>query len=387
MENDLSLLSSGLSNLGLSGGLCLAAEELGYKELFPIQREAIPVILAGKDLAVAAQTGSGKTAAFLLPLLQRLSEKKAGKPSSVRVLVLVPTRELALQVAEAAKVFCRYIPEKIKITAVHGGVSINPQLKSVSTGTDILVATPGRLIDVVNNNAARLSNVETLVLDEADRMLDLGFKDELAIILGMLPSKRQNLLFSATLGSKIEIPGMDFLKEAVKIGIEEPETPPEPVEQIVYTVDQNSKGLLLRHLIKNGGWTQVLVFVSSKRRADNVTRKLIANGISAEALHGDKSQGARNGALTRFKQGKTRVLVATDLASRGLDIEQLPYVVNYELPRSAADYIHRIGRTGRAGMKGVAVTLLSEEDYQHMKLIEKRMGKKPEYIDSASIRF
>lgn len=364
---------------GLSGELCRAAKELGYKEPFPIQSETIPVILAGKDLAAAAQTGSGKTAAFLLPLLQRLSEKKAFKTSSVSVLILVPTRELAVQVAEAAKTFSRHLPEKIKIEAVYGGVAINPQLKSLS-GTDILVATPGRLIDIVSKNGVRLSCIETLVLDEADRMLDLGFKDEIATILEMLPAKRQNLLFSATLKDNIEIPGIDFLKDAVKIGVEERDTPAEPVEQIVYTVDQNSKGLLLRHLIKEGGWEQVLVFVSSKKRADNVTRKLIANGIKTEALHGDKSQGARTGALTRFKQGKIRVLVATDLASRGLDIEQLPYVVNYELPRSPADYIHRIGRTGRAGLKGIAVTLLSEEDYQHMKLIEKRMGKKPEYI-------
>ncbi len=372
---------------GISESLCRAAYELGYKSLFPIQTEAIPVILAGKDLAASAETGSGKTAAFLLPLIQRLSENVPVKNSTVRVLILVPTRELAVQVADAAKTLSRYLPEKIKIAAIHGGVSINPQMISLTGGADIIVATPGRLIDIVEKNAVKLSGIETLVLDEADRMLDLGFKEEIAVILKMLPAKRQNLLFSATLSSNIDIPGINFLESAVKIGMQKPVQPAEPVEQIVYTVDQNSKGILLRFLIKDGEWEQVLVFVSSKRRADNVTRKLITAGISAEALHGDKSQGARTGALTRFKQGKIRVLVATDLASRGLDIEQLPYVVNYELPRSAGDYIHRIGRTGRAGMKGVAVTLLSEDDYPHMKLIEKRMGKKPEYIDSKSIKF
>lgn len=375
------------SHPGLSESLCRAADDQGYKELFPIQAEAISVILAGKDLAAAAQTGSGKTAAFLLPILQRLSEKSGEKKSSVKVLILVPTRELAVQVCDAAKVFSRYLPDRMKITAVHGGVSINPQMKSLTGGTDILIATPGRLIDLAGQKSVRLSGIEILVLDEADRMLDLGFKDEIEVILKMLPVKRQNLLFSATLKSNIEIPGIDFLKNAVKIGTENSEKPADPVEQIVYKVDQNSKGLLLRYLINDGEWEQALVFVSSKRRADNVARKLIANNITAEALHGDKSQGARTGALTRFKQGKIRVLVATDLASRGLDIEQLPYVVNYELPRSAADYIHRIGRTGRAGVKGVAITLLSEEDEQHMKLIEKRMGKKPVYIDSESISY
>jgi len=383
-------LNHPFSSIGLNESLCRAADESGYKDLFPIQSEVIPVILAGKDLAAAAETGSGKTAAFILPILHLLSVKALTAAASVKVLILVPTRELSVQVAEAGKVFSRYLPVKIKIEAVHGGVSINPQMKSLSRGADILVATPGRLIDLAGQNAVNLSGIEILILDEADRMLDLGFKDELGIILKMLPAKRQNLLFSATLKSNIEIPGIDFLKDAVKIGVENSansDKPAEPVEQIVYTVDQNSKGLLLRHLINDGDWKQVRVFVSSKRRADNVTRKLVANKITAEALHGDKSQGARTGALTRFKQGKIRVLVATDLASRGLDIEQLSYVLNYDLPRSAADYIHRIGRTGRAGVKGIAITLLSEDDYQQMKLIEKRMGKKPVYIDSESISY
>lgn len=371
---------------GLSEGLCRAARELGYKSLFPIQSEVIPVILKGMDLAATAETGSGKTAAFLLPLLQRLSENKPVKHSSVRVLVLVPTRELAVQVAEAAKTFSKYLPEKIKIEAVHGGVSVNPQMISLSRGTDILVATPGRLIDLVSKNAARLSRIETLVLDEADKMLNLGFKDEIGAILEILPVKRQNLLFSATLHSTIEIPGINFSENAVKIGMEKAEEPPEPIEQIIYLVDQDSKGPLLRHLINEGKWEQVLVFASSKRRADNIARKLIANHIPAESLHGDKSQGARTKALTLFKQRKIRVLVATDLASRGIDIELLPYVVNYELPRSPADYLHRIGRTGRAGMKGIAVTLLAEEEFHQMKIIEKKMGVKPVCIDSATLK-
>ncbi len=371
-------------------GLCRAAAESGYKELFPIQKEVIPVVLAGRDLAAAAVTGSGKTAAFLLPVLHMLHEKKWIEKSPVKILILVPTRELAVQVAEAAKMFSRFLPEKIKVEAVHGGVSINPQMKSLAGGVDILIATPGRLIDLAGQNAVKLSGVKILILDEADRMLDLGFKDELGMILKMLPAERQNLLFSATLKSNIEIPGINFLKGAVRIGTansENSDKAAEPVEQRVYTIDRNSKGLLLRHLINDGAWEQVLVFVSSKRKADNITRKLNVNNITAEALHGDKSQGARTGALTRFKQGRIRVLVATDLASRGLDIEQLPCVVNYELPRSPADYIHRIGRTGRAGLNGMAITLLSEEDYQHMKLIEKRMGKKPHYIDSESISY
>lgn len=372
---------------GLSGDLCRAADELGYREAFPVQEEAIPVILKGKDLAVFAQTGSGKTAAFLLPVLQRLSENRSIQKNSVRVLVLVPTRELAAQVAEAARLFSRHLGSRLRIAAVHGGVSINPQMQSLAGGADILVATPGRLIDIAGSSGVRLSHVETLVLDEADRMLDLGFQDEVRIILKMLPEKRQNLLFSATPGAIFETAGINFISSAVKIGIEKAAAVPEPVEQIVYTVEQNDKGLLLRHLVKEGDWAQVLVFVSSKRKADNVARKLNANNITAEAMHGDKSQGARTGALARFRQGKIRVLVATDLASRGLDIEQLPHVVNYELPRSAADYIHRIGRTGRAGMKGTAVTLLCEEEFQHMKLIEKRTGVRPVYIDSGNITF
>ncbi len=371
---------------GLSEELNRAVDELGYKELYPIQQEAIPVILAGKDLAASAKTGSGKTAAFLLPLLQLLSQKETVEKSIVRILILVPTRELAIQVAEAAEKFSKYLSKKRMIAAVYGGVSINPQLKSLGKGIDILVATPGRLIDALDKNAATLSRVETLVLDEADRMLDLGFKKEISTIVNMLPTKRQNLLFSATL-KKIKIPGVNFLQDAVKIGVEKNETAIDNIEQIVYKVHQNDKGLLLRHLIKNEDWEQVLIFVSSKRKANNVTRKLNINKIAAEAIHGDKSQGARTGALTRFKQKKIKVLVATDLASRGLDIEQLPYVVNYELPRSPTDYIHRIGRTGRAGINGISVTLLSEDEYKHMKLIEKKMGVKPIYIDSESIDY
>ncbi len=372
---------------GLSENLCRAADELGYREPFPVQREVIPFILAGRDLAVIAQTGSGKTAAFLLPILQLISESSVKKSSSVRILILVPTRELAVQVVEASKFFSRYLVRRIKTAVVLGGVSINLQMKELGTGREILVATPGRLLDLADKNAVRLSSVEILVIDEADKMFDLGFGDEISRVLALLPEKRQNLLFSATFRREMDVPGMNFLHDAVKIGFEEPGPVAEPVEQIVYSVEQNSKGVLLRHLIKDGEWNQVLLFVSSKRKADNVARKLNSNGITAEAIHGDKSQGARTGALTRFKNGEIRVLVATDLVSRGIDIKQLPYVVNYELPRSPVDYIHRIGRTGRAGKPGVAITLVSPEDEQHMKLIEKKTGIKPLYIDSTEIVF
>ncbi len=375
------------SSIGLSPILCRTTEELGFKEPFQIQREAIPVILAGKDLAASAETGSGKTAAFLLPLIQRLSENDSIKRTSVETVILVPTRELAVQITEVAKTFTKYISKKINIVAIHGGVSINPQMKSLSSSTDIIIATPGRLIDIVNKNATSLSQIKTVVLDEADKMLDLGFRDEITTILSMLPKNRQNILFSATLKSGTKLSAINFSEDVVKIGVEKPERAPAPVEQIIYRVHQNDKGLLLRHLIKTEGWEQVLVFVSSKRKANNVTRKLNLNKIIAEVIHGDKSQGARTGALTRFKQGRITVLVATDLASRGLDIEQLPYVVNYELPRSPKDYIHRIGRTGRAGVKGIAITLLAEEEYHHMKTIEKRMGKRAVYIESDTIGF
>lgn len=372
---------------GLSVELCRAADGLGYVKPFPVQAEAIPLILEGRDIAAVAQTGSGKTAAFLLPVLQRLSENGAAGKSKARVLILVPTRELAVQVGESAKVFSRYMARRVRVAVVHGGVSVNLQIKELGIGTDILVATPGRLLDVISRGSVSIASVETLVLDEADRMLDLGFSDEIKRVLALLPAKRQNLLFAATFRRDIDSLGLSFLDDAVKIGFEYPDAPAEPVEQLVYRVGQNSKGLLLRYLINDGGWSQVLVFVSSKRKADNVTRKLNSNGITAEAMHGDKSQGARTGALARFRQGKTRVLVATDLASRGIDIKQLPHVVNYELPRSPADYIHRVGRTGRAGESGVAVTLLSPEEEPHMKLIEKKTGARPVYIDSAGIPF
>ncbi len=372
---------------GLSESLCRAAEEIGYANPFPIQEQVIPLILQGKDVAAAAQTGSGKTAAFLLPLIQGLCENSNKKTFSPEILILVPTRELAVQVAEAAKQFSRYAPKKIRIAALYGGVSISLQMKSLISGTDIIVATPGRLMDLVHRKAVNISAVKVLVLDEADRMLDLGFKDEISDIFQVLPDKRQNLLFSATLSSSIEIPGMNFLSNAVKVGVQSSSAQSDMIEQIIYTVSRNDKGIFLRYLIKTGEWERALVFVSSQQKADNVARKLNRNCISAEVLHGGKSQAARSEALKRFKDGKITVLVATDLASRGIDIEELPFVVNYELPRSAADYVHRIGRTGRAGMKGIAVTLLSEDEIQHMRLIEKRTGNRPEYIDSKKIQF
>jgi len=367
---------------GLFPEFCRAVEKAGYKIPFPVQSEVIPHILSGKDLAVSSKTGSGKTLAFLLPIIQRLTlvPEKGVSPTA---LILVPTRELALQVEEVGRCFAKSAKSKIKVQSVHGGVSINPQLKSLSRGAEILIATPGRLIDITEKNGVDLSFIEIFVLDEADRMLNLGFRDELKIIMKMLPEVRQNLLFSATIKDSMKS-SMPFLNDALFIDVEESHKSADPVKQICYRVSVEGKGVLLRQLINEGGWKQVLVFAASKRRADNITRKLCRNGIKAEAFHGDKSQGARIGALKRFKEGSIRVLVATDLASRGLDITELPYVVNYELPRSVSDYIHRIGRTGRAGVAGVAVTLLSEDDEKQMKLIEKKTGVKVEYVDPES---
>jgi superfamily II DNA/RNA helicase len=350
-----------------------------------IQRQALPPALAGRDVVAVAPTGSGKTAAFALPILQRMAQFPDGAGSGVRALVLVPTRELAAQVGEVFTQLGRGLPVPVRVRVVFGGVSINPQMMALRGGTEVLVATPGRLLDLVSRNAVRLGQVETLVLDEADRMLDLGFSEELARLLDLLPARRQNLLFSAT----SDPAGADgiraMLRDPVVIG--HPERPPAEVKQRVYLVDQARKGPLLRHLILRGGWDQVLVFVASHHRADTVARKLQNNGISAEAMHGDLSQGARTGALAGFKAGGTQVLVATDLASRGLDIERLACVINYELPRSPKDYVHRVGRTGRAGVEGVAISLVGPGEVAHMRLIEKRIGKAILHLDSADMAF
>ena len=330
-----------------------------------------------------AKTGSGKTAAFALPILQQFQKKEASKNRFIKVLVLVPTRELALQVANVFRSFSPHLPRKVKTLAVFGGVSINPQMMALS-GTEILVATPGRLLDLAESNAMQLSEVDVLVLDEADKMLNLGFAEEIDRIFKLLPKRRQNLLFSATLGNDVAAIKENLLREPAVISVEEKEEGEQfdLIKQIAYRVSPEKKGPFLRYLIKNENLQQVLVFVSSTRNADNLVVKLKKNGLEAMAMHGDKSQGARTEALRRFKTGQLQVLVATDLASRGIDIQYLPHVINYDLPRSPKDYVHRIGRTGRAGTTGEAISLITPEDEHHFKIIQKKMGKQVEMRES-----
>jgi ATP-dependent RNA helicase RhlE len=363
-----------IAALGLSQALQKAIKEQGYTALYPIQEQAIPPILKGQDVLGIAQTGSGKTAAFALPILELLQKKSTSRNRFVKCLVLVPTRELAIQVEETFYNLSLHLPQKIKTLAVYGGVSINPQMMKMS-GTDVLVATPGRLLDLIDHNAVKLSEVEILVLDEADKMLNLGFKEEMDRIFGLLPAQRQNLLFSATLGGDIQTIVETQLRNPVTIAVEAEATVPDLIDQVAYQVSPEKKGPLLRYLIKQENMEQVLVFASSIRTADNIVGKLKKNGVEAAALHGDKSQGARTEALKQFKAGKIRVLVATDLASRGIDIKFLPFVINYELPRSPKDYVHRIGRTGRAEASGKAISLITPEDAHHFKIIQKKMGK------------
>jgi len=374
------------SSLGLSKPLTEAIAKLGYSIAYPIQKQAIPAILKGKDILGIARTGSGKTAGFALPILEMFHQNKPSvKNRFVKVLVLVPTRELAVQVADVFKALASCLPEQVKILPVFGGVSVNPQMVKLH-GTDILIATPGRLLDLISSNSVKLSAVETLVLDEADKMLNLGFKEEMDKIFSLLPAKRQNLLFSATLSAEVVAIKELFLHEPEVIRIEEDENPDiSIIKQIAYFTSIERKGPLLRYLVKNENMKQVLVFVSSIKRADNVAHKLQINGIRAEAFHGKLSQGGRSDAMFKFKSGEARVLVATDLASRGLDIEFLPFVINYELPRSPLDYIHRIGRTGRAGTPGTAISLISPEEIHHFKVIQKKMGTRVDKIDTGEM--
>ncbi len=373
-------------SLGLSAPLLKAIKGQGYDQPYPIQEQAIPAILAGHDILGIAQTGSGKTAAFALPILQQLAKKPAPRNRFMRVLVLVPTRELALQVATVFQTLSTHLTRPVKTLAVFGGVSINPQMMALS-GTEILVATPGRLLELIENNALQLAEVAVLVLDEADKMLNLGFADEIKRIFALLPAKRQNLLFSATLADEVQAIKANLLRDPVVITIaEEPTTDQtELIKQVAYRVSPERKGPFVRYLIKQENIPQALIFVSSVRNADNLTVKLNKNGIEAAALHGEKSQGARIEALRRFKSGQLRILVATDLASRGLDIQLLPVVINYDLPRSPKDYIHRIGRTGRAGAVGEAITLVTPEDEHHFGIIQKKMGKIVEMRESDTV--
>ncbi|GAB4031857.1 DEAD/DEAH box helicase [Spirosoma jeollabukense] len=372
------------SSLGLSKPLLRAVAEQNYTQSYPIQEQAIPAILEGKDILGIAKTGSGKTASFVLPILELFHRSNTVNNKSLSVLVLVPTRELAVQVAEVFQAFSQYLPQKVKTVAVYGGVAINPQMVAVY-GAEIMVATPGRLLDLVAQRALRLSQVELLVLDEADKMLDLGFADEMDQVFDLLPEKRQTILFSATLGDAIQDINANLLHEPVKIEIVEEEQNIDLIKQLAYRVDPERKGPLLRYLIKTGNMKQVLVFVSSVRTADNLVVKLNKNGIQAAAIHSKKTQGSRMEVLRQFKAGKLTVMVATDLISRGIDIQFLPYVINFELPRSPKDYIHRIGRTGRAEASGEAISLICPEDEHHFRIIQKKMGKRVEMIDTADL--
>lgn len=372
------------TSLGLPDFLSKALIAQNYAKPYPVQQAAIPAILEQKDILGIAKTGSGKTISYVLPILANLQAQKATKKQYIRTLVLVPTRELAIQVEEVFRLFSAAMPRPVKSLAVYGGVSKNVQMKAL-LGVNVLVATPGRLLDLIDSNAASLSAVKTLVLDEADKMLNLGFKEEMNRIFGFLPKKRQNLLFSATLSDDVESIQQLILKDPLLIKIA-PETENiDQINQLAYFVADENKGPLLRYLIQHNELTRVLVFTSSARKADNVANKLFKNKIDATAIHGKKSQGARTDALNRFKSGKLRVLVATDLLARGIDIEFLPCVINYELPRSPKDYIHRIGRTGRAEAKGDAISLITPEDQHHFKVIQKKMGKWVTMIDSKSI--
>lgn len=374
------------SKLGLSPALLKAIAIQKYTQVYPIQEAVIPAVLKKKDVMGIAKTGSGKTAAFVLPILTNLEKTTALKNRHVQVLIVVPTRELAIQVREVFQLFSSQLEAPIKTMAVYGGVSINPQMKAMM-GVKILIATPGRLLELVDSNAVHLSEIETLVLDEADKMLNLGFKEEMSRIFQLLPVKRQNLLFSATLSDDIHSIQEILLRDPLVIKIEEEEENIDLIKQLGYFVSEEKKGPLLRYLIKHNNMKQVLVFTSSTHKADMVTEKLRKNGIDAMAMHSKKSQEARIRALHNFKAGNIRVLVATDLISRGIDISFLPHVINYELPRSPKDYIHRIGRTGRAESPGEAISLITPEDAHHFKVIQKKMGKWVTMIDSETLEF
>ncbi len=372
------------SSFGLSPALLKTLADQNYTQPYPIQKEAIPAILKKKDILGIAPTGSGKTASYVLPVLMNLQGSSFAKNRHAQVLVLVPTRELAVQVRDVFIQFGSELPERVRISAVFGGVSINPQMIGLQ-GVQVLIATPGRLLELVESNAVHLSEIDTLVLDEADKMLNLGFQDEMKRIFALLPQKRQNLLFSATLSDNLSGINQILLHDPVVIKLE-----PEPesldlIEQTGYFVPLEKKGPLLRYLIKKNELKQVLVFTSSTFQADNVADKLCKNGIDAVSIHSKKSQGARTEALREFKTGKLQVLVTTDLLARGIDIEFLPHVINYELPRSPKDYIHRIGRTGRAENPGTAISFVTPEDQHHFRIIQKKMGKWVTMIDSANL--
>ncbi|WP_294952266.1 DEAD/DEAH box helicase [Sulfurovum sp.] len=358
------------TTLGLSEPLQKAVKEQGYTEPTPIQKQAIPVIIQKKDVLAAAQTGTGKTAGFTLPLLERLAQTEPHmKKQQIRALVLTPTRELAAQVAQSVKLYGKYTP--YKSTMIFGGVGINPQLASIRKGVDIVIATPGRLLDIAGQKGIDFSALEVLILDEADRMLDMGFIHDIKKLMKMMPQKKQTLLFSATFSPEIKKLASGLLNHPKTIEVARQNTTAEQISQVVHYVDKHRKKELLSQLIKTKKWEQVLVFTRTKHGANKLTKQLEESGITAAAIHGNKSQGARTKALANFKEGKTRVLVATDIAARGIDIDQLPHVVNYELPNVPEDYVHRIGRTGRAGQSGEAVSLVCVDEHKLLFDIEK----------------
>ncbi|MEO8013013.1 MAG: DEAD/DEAH box helicase [Polaromonas sp.] len=364
------------SSLGFSPALLPALSraiaDMGYLAPTAVQAAAIPAILLGRDIVASAQTGSGKTAAFALPLLHQLAESPVGARRRIRGLVLVPTRELAAQVGEAIVSLGKHLPQRLKVAVVFGGVSINPQMMNLRGGADIIVATPGRLIDLIDHKALTLDAVDTLVLDEADRLLDLGFGEELGRILQMLPAQRQNLFFSATFPPAIEALAASMLRDPLRIEVQAaPQAEPD-IAQRAIEVDPSRRTQLLRHLVQTEKWSRVLVFVATKHAAEIVADKLRKADIEAEPFHGELSQGKRSQVLLDFKEKRVQVVVATDVAARGLDIVQLPVVVNYDLPRSSSDYTHRIGRTGRAGESGMAISFVSAGTEAHFRLIEKR---------------
>ncbi|MDG1750546.1 MAG: DEAD/DEAH box helicase [Thalassotalea sp.] len=356
------------SSLALSSKILSAIAKKGYKEPSPIQAQAIPAVLSGKDVMAAAQTGTGKTAGFTLPILELLLKGQKAKPNHARVLVLTPTRELAAQVGESVATYGAELP--LTSAIVFGGVKINPQMMRLRKGVDILVATPGRLMDLYNQNAVKFSQIEVLVLDEADRMLDMGFIRDIKKIIALLPKQRQNLLFSATFSPDIRALAKGLVHSPVEISINPETTTAETVQQTIIPTDKKKKSKLVSHLIKENNWQQVLIFTRTKHGANKLTKDLESQGIHAAAIHGNKSQGARTKALANFKTGEVRVLVATDIAARGLDIDQLPQVVNFELPNVPEDYVHRIGRTGRAGAKGHAVSLVCSDEINELQDIE-----------------